>query len=64
LRNSADADRAHKNKNQKNDAGEAVSWFHSTHYTCELRFRQQIAAESVTNPSGGSEKLPLRHDNV
>jgi hypothetical protein len=40
LRNSADADCARKNENQKNDAGEAVSCFHSTHYTCELRFDQ------------------------
>jgi hypothetical protein len=40
LRDSADADRARKSKNEKNDAGEAVSWFHSIHYTCELRFDQ------------------------
>jgi len=29
LRNSADADCARKSNNQKNDAGEVVSWFHS-----------------------------------
>ena len=29
LRDSADADCARKSNNQKNDAGEAVSWFHS-----------------------------------
>ena len=40
LRNSADADCARKSKNQNNDAGEAVSWFHSKYYTCELRFDQ------------------------
>ena len=40
LRNSADADCARKSNNQKNDAGEAVSWFHSRYYTCELRFDQ------------------------
>ncbi len=40
LRNSADADCARKSKNQNNDAGEAVSWFHSRYYTCELRFEQ------------------------
>jgi hypothetical protein len=44
LRNSADADCARKNENQKNDAGEAVSCFHSTHYTCELRFDQHNEA--------------------
>src|SRR5262249_20993418 len=40
LRNSADADCARKSKNENKDAGEAVSWFHSGHYTCELRFDQ------------------------
>ena len=44
LRGSADADCARKSKNEKNDAGGAVSWFHSTHYTCELRFDQHNEA--------------------
>ena len=55
MRNSADAEYAQKSKNQKNDASEALSWFHNTHYTCELRFRQQILPESVTNRSEQSE---------
>ena len=55
LRNSANAHCARKRKNQNNDAGEAVSWFHSTHYTCDLQFRQQIAAGSVSDRSERSE---------
>ena len=55
LRNSADADCARKSNNQKNDAGDAVSWFHSTHYTCELRFRQQIGDEPISDRSERSE---------
>src|SRR5436190_9281810 len=61
LRNGADADYAGKSKNHKNDAGEAVSWFHSTHYTCELRFRQQVP-ESVSNCSERSEH-PLSYNS-
>ena len=44
LPNSADADCARKSNNQKNDAGEVVSWFHSTHYMCELPFDQHNEA--------------------
>ena len=40
LRKRANEHCAPKNENQKNDAGEAVSCFHSIHYTCELRFDQ------------------------
>jgi len=63
LRNSADPDCARKSKNQKNDAGEAVSWFHSIYYTCELRLRQQIRAESVSN-CPEVRKLPLRYHSA
>ena len=56
LRDSADKNRAHRSKNRKNDAGKAVSWFHGTHCTYELDFRQQIAAEFVINLSEDSEK--------
>jgi len=38
LRNSADGNCAHKNKNQKNLAGKAVSWFHGTYYAYDWFF--------------------------
>jgi hypothetical protein len=56
LRNSADADCARKSKNKKNDASEAVSWFHSGHYTCELRFDQHNKQQF----SKRFERLPPR----
>jgi hypothetical protein len=61
LRNGADEKCAYKSKNRKNDAGEAVSWFHRIHYMYKLDFRQQIAAESVTNPPEYSKEVALRY---
>ena len=55
FRNGADENCTHKSKNRKNDAGEVVSWFHDTHCTQELDFRQQTTTESVTNLSEHSE---------